>query len=335
MKRFTLMMTALAIMSAHVGYGQEMGEIELKGGGRASGGYAEKKFKKAPRKVYIEEFRINYQLLYTDAESTRGGRTMGGGYQSSTQASVAVGIQSVTADDLKGLTNRLYEDYISQWQNMGYEIVTADIAASTEYFSGWDKTTGGNLSEAQKIGYTTATPNGFEYFVKKMSNKGKEKGNFLDKSHKLSYELGGAVVVRVNVTVPFMEDGESQGSKALTGVLGGVSKVVARPNFNISETSMASYKYATKKIAADAVAFSKLKNSLQINGVFEDKKYKAVSTADANQNWNNSAFVTVWNQSTENVQVADCDPEKYKSGVLEGISQYLTASVNQYKSYTE
>lgn len=334
MNRIKYLSLAVMFLLAFSGQGQSVGEIEMKGGGRSSGGFAEKKLKKAPKQVYIAEFRINYQLLYTDQESTQATSTMGGGYRGGSSASLSVGVQSVKPSDLIELTDKMYADYVAGLKKQGYSIISPDEAGKTAAYEGWERVKGGTLSQAQVLGFTTVSPTDYEYFVKRTTAKGKEKSSFTDNSHKLSFEMDNALIVKVNLTIPFMEDAESQGSKALTKAIGGVSKVVAAPDFKISEKSQASYIYATNKFGPEAVALSKLDKELKIEGVFEDKKYKAVSSASSDQNWSNSAFVTVYDNATSFVQVAACDASKYKTGVLTAGGKFLSASLGQLQEYS-
>jgi hypothetical protein len=342
-----ILLLATGLLFSVYAQAQTIGPVELKKDGRSSGGFAETKMKKAPKKVYIAQFRIMYQLLYSVSESTDGGRTLGGGYKGGTSADVTVAIPSVTKEDLVETTNKIYNEYLDGLKKQGYEILEADAAAGSKEFAEWTKVKGGGLNEAQFKGYIMSTPTDFEYFVKKTTASGKEKSSFIDNSAKLSADLGGAIVIKVNLLIPFMSDAESQGSKALTGAVGGVSKIVLAPDFRLTNegvtaggfssdmgTTKVSYYFAEKRTAPDAVAFSILKNPIQISGVFEDKKYKAVSTADVNQNWEGAAIIVIENRSTSNIQKADCDPKMYKDGIYNASTQFLNASLGQLSSYT-
>ena len=323
-----------ALLMTMVSWAQNVGDVELKKAGRSSGGYAEKKLKKAPKKVYIAEFRISYQLLYSDQESTQGGSQMGGGAIGSSSASLTVGVPTVQQQDLIDMTDKLYADYVSGLKGQGYEIVSPDVAGKSEFYQDWQRMKGGNLNQAQRLGFITVSPSDYEYYVKKVTGKGKEKSSFTGSLHRLSFEMDNMLIAQVNMVIPFMVDSESGASKALTKSIGGVSKVVASPDFKLSEQTTVQYMYATNKFGAESTAFTKLDKELKIEDVFEDKKYKAVSSAQSNQNWNNAAVFTVWNTSTEYTQTAECDRDEYKNGVLTAGGKFLGASLDQLKTYT-
>jgi hypothetical protein len=64
-------------------------------------GYAQKKFDKAPKKIYVAQFRVVYQLMADWTESTQGGYQLGGGVKGKATARLAVGLQGIEDNDLK------------------------------------------------------------------------------------------------------------------------------------------------------------------------------------------------------------------------------------------
>ncbi len=308
--------------------------VEIKSG-RAAGNYAENKLKKGVKKIFINEFRVFFELIYVDQEQTRAGVNYG-----STKATLKVGLDGVSSDSLQRITDRLYKDYTEQLRSEGYTIVLADEAAGIKQFEDYQKVKGGTISSSQIHGFAMVTPTNYEYFIKKVDKKGKQKNGLMDKRPKISGQLGDVAVVNVNLMVSFMEEAESRGSKLLTDAIGGVSKVVAEPGFRLAAdlsgiTSQASYLQNIKS------GFSSLntpfKKDIRIEGVFEKKKYKAVSSAQQNTEYDYGAMSVVFSQHVDatNLQLIQVDQEKYYRGAYNACKLYLTESTNLFLKYSK
>lgn len=317
------------------------GEIELKSG-RAAGGYAEKKLKKAAKKVYINEFRVFYQVVYFDSDYARAGYDGGGasGHRGSASASLSVALNGVNENALIENTTKLYNEYVEHLKKEGFEIVSIDEAAKTSPFEDFERIEGGKLNTAQMPGYLMSTPKGFEYMVKKVTASGKEKKKFIPKDHKVSFELGKVIVANVNLYIPFMEESESGGSKMLKGAVGGLAKVVASPYFRLeADKTNSQYLFATNKFGPEATAFMPMKKNLEIDGVFDRKlKFKSTAKAENNQAYDAGAWTIVVpadDVKTSNIQFLDCDGKKYVDGAYKASSKYLTTTLNQLMEYAK
>lgn len=329
------------LTSAFIAHAQNVGPIEI----TTAGGYGEKNLKKAPRKVYIAEFRVMYQLLYHQTDEDKGGRTLGGGLRGNAKASVTIGLKGVDVPDLQEITNKLYADYTSKLKEQGFELVTADEAAKTETLAGWELKAGGEANEAQFKGFLMTTPSGYNYLVKRTTESGKEKKGFLDNSTKISRDLGGAIVAKVNLVVPMVEDAESTGSKMLKDAAGGIAKVVLRPALRIENQAIASgnatsdftttsgkYFYM-KSMGEQGICLTALKKPVEISGVLPDKKYKATATANTDI-WGTSAgyftIFSVTNEMIANMQAIECDRNQYVNGVSEAAGKFLNDSLSEF-----
>ena len=300
-------------------YAQEIPSFKLK-----EFSYGLKKLDKLPKKIYISQFRINFQTIYFDKEFRSGGYQMGGGYRGDVSASLQLGLNGLLEKDLQDITDNIYNDCLELIKKQGYEIVTADQAAGVSTYEEWERKTGGQLSRSQYDGYITATPSNFEYFVKKTKENGKEKSTFLDKSGKISKELDGAGVLRISINVPFAQDGESQGSKLLSS-LAKSAKLVAESNVYISSmpigngtgdiTSDTRVAFdAGKGLATQMSANWTLKDDIELNGLVEKKKYKAEESADRTWNSSNAGLFNVFSvddKFLKKTQQVDVDRTKY------------------------
>lgn len=309
--------------------------------GRAAGNTAEGKLKKASKRIYINEFRVFYQVVYFDSDYARAGYDGGGasGHRSAAQASLSVALDGVDEQMLTDNTTRLYNEYVSQLKSEGYEIITTDEAGKVPVFEEYERIQGGTLNTAQMVGYLMSTPKGYDYFVKKVNNKGKEKKAFIDIRHKVSNELNGALIVNVEMTVPFMVEAESKGSKMLKGVVGGLAKVVASPYFRLSGTNTnVSYVYSTNKFGPEAYVAMPMKKDIQIKGVFdESQKFKTTAKAENNQAYDAGAWTIVIpadDVKESNIQFVSVDTKKYVDGAYMASKSYLDAAFARFKEVT-
>ncbi len=312
----------IALFIALIGVdAQEVSKIVEFKDGRTSGSYAEAKFKKAPKKIFINQFNINYQLIYVDSEQTSEGV-----YKGATSSSISVGFEGVEETDFQGITDGLYNNYISQLKAGGFTVLSAEEASGIKEFAEYTKQNGGGISKAQYPGYGTSTPNGYSYFVKKISETGKEKATFMDKRLKIAKQLG-AVVVNINMKIPFMYDSESGASKLATGIVGGVSKVVASPYLRIDlDETKASY------VNIDCTLNLPMKDDIQISGVFKDEKFKSIAGAKLNSSYSMGYATMVVSEDVDvsNIQVAQGDPAKYIEGVKNAASLYMNKSTQVF-----
>lgn len=139
---------------------QSISEVKLRSDENGRG-----KLKKAPKKIFVAEFRVMYQLLYV-AEDTKKGSVFDGGMTGDVSVALAMGLQGITEDDLVQNTNHLYQTFTQQMKEAGYQLVSADAMAGIKEFKDWERKKGGGLSDAQFKGFVMSTPTDFEYFVK-------------------------------------------------------------------------------------------------------------------------------------------------------------------------
>lgn len=342
--RTTILLLLAGVIITSGAFAQTTGEPSYK-----DYGYGQKKFNKAEKKIYIAQFRVIYQLMADWTESTNGGYQLGGGVKGKATARLAVGLQGIEDSDLKEITDNLFNEYINTLKAEGYEIIPASQAAGTEPYSDFEQKTGGDLSLAQYPGYIMSIPTGFEYFVKRTTNKGVEKKTFLDDSPKLSVALDGAVVAKVNLVVKFVQEAESGASKALGKLSGSVAKLVMETDLRIANDAamgagtfttdvaqtQAMYTYAVRKIAPEAQCSFLLKDQVNIDGVVEKKKYKSVETANVDM-WGTQVgamrIFSADNAYFENIQAVPVDAATYKNGVQEAGGKFISATLNEFLS---
>jgi len=335
------LLTLIICSVCMIAQGQSVGKMEIK-----ESAVAEKKMAKAAKKIYISEFSVNYQMAYSQTSIARGGRELGGGYRGDAKASLNVAIPGVDPMELQKITDEVYQQYLQKLKGQGFEIVSADEAGKTEIFSDWERLDGGTISQAQFPGYLATTPKGFQYFVRKITKKGRKKNGIFEYGNKLSRQLEGAFIAKVNLTIPFIEEAEGGVSRALRKTVGGVAKVVVRPNFSLSpmETVQISKTGSASAITqSNYIYFESLKNQgsaryslkkpVKIDGVFKDKKYKASESADQDLWGTDAGHLRIFHFSDQEVastQAIECEPQKYIGGAKQVVNEFVMNSLNSF-----
>ncbi len=251
------------------------------------GSYGEKKLKKAPKRIYIASFAAYFNVAAEMTATSAGGRQIGGGsYKGSTSTYMGVAIDNIDSDDFIEIVDDVYKNFVQDLKDQGYEIITPDEAARAPFYEDWTRKPGGRISSSQIKGYVMAVPTGYEYFVKKESNKGKEKTTFVDKTMILSKDLDDAIIAEAAFIFPTI-DMEGKG-----GVYASGSKVKAYINYRMAPvggdgTAMNGTVYSRIKfvqgkgpgLSALSYLTCGLKKGVPIQGVFADTKFKESTRA--------------------------------------------------------
>jgi hypothetical protein len=310
------------------------------------GGYGQKKFNDADKKIYIEQFNINYQYLYAKAKVKRGGRQLGGqSYIGDAKAALFLGLGNIDPQKLQEITDKAYANFVDKLKSKGYQILTGDDFKNHSHYKNDDVVTGGVPKEDLK-GFISTRPSNTTFI-----NKGI---GMFNTTLSTSKKLDGIIVARVNILVPFAEDGESQGSKAIGKMLGGIAKVVAKPNLRLAKSTsiqsksklgfdkhklvMSTFDFGFKKNLKYQAWFTSAisKKGIEISDVLPNKKYKAVKTGKVDMSGehigNGYKVFNVPTREAKVIQNIKFDAGKYFNGVLEGINYYIGESTNKYLS---
>ena len=298
---FFLVITMIATSYCHAQ------ELEIK-----MNGYGEKKLKKFPKKVYIKEFNVNFQMA-ADAKAVS--KTTTNSRKGSSSASMSVAVTGVEVSDLQEITNSVYSDFIATLKNEGFEIVSAEAMSGAKFFEDHELLES-NVNEAQNPGYLKVTPEGFKYYVKGISKKGKEKQAAVPM--KLLKEFDDVLIITANY---------SFSSIYLT----------AKQNTTLG-TSSVKGKIGLKMPGCSIVAMGGIFTSLgfgpkkpqEFEGVFENEgeKLKAFSAATAPSF---SGFMT--HTSNDFTHEAVADGSKYKETTTGVINDFNNQALAQLVSY--
>lgn len=292
-----------------------------------------KKMAEAPKKVYLNSFKIYYQMIAEVEKTSYGGRQFGGGsYTGDATARMAVGVQGVSPDQLQALTNQLYTKMVTDLESLGLEVLTATDIPSIEYFNEWTTIEGPNINEEQVRGHLMVVPEGYAYNVKKITKKGKEKGKgvlgvqtMYAGGPKISSQLEDAIVADVEIHVPSLWLDAS--SKL------GTAKVKGGSYLRLATASKVDFVYGKlKKPGAPqpkAYIGTTLKKEVPINGVFDGEKFKAVATKSRTTVPDYAAFFTVEDREVSLTNYAECDGEVYRERVEQTVSEFMDISLNK------
>lgn len=329
-----MIVCVMTVASTSVSMGQTYsGEVQID----ELASYRTGKFKKAPNKVYIQSFRIMFQVMASaTAKSSEGVR------RGATSTSMAVAVTGVDLPDFQTVTDQLYNDVVASLKSKGYEIISADEAGKTEHYKDWVPKTGGTASYAQIPGHVMITPTGYSYYVKGESKGGKEKGTLVDKSPILSKQLDDAIILDVSIVLPFVEMETSS-----SGMLG-FSAVKAKVDFGM-ETGIAGTAGALRQNTVKFVYGNAgmgqaesnlpivLKKKISVDGVFADKKFREFTSAASNSVYSAGYYsvVTVNNKNETVTHEAACDPEKYKAASLKLAGDLINQSLQKFYGYAD
>ncbi len=337
MKRYLFILGLVAIMGTV--QSQSLEDFELK-----VTDFGAKNIRKAKQKrLYVAEFEINYQLMGNFSETAQGGRQVGGSYRGDATASLVLGVPGIEVEPLQQNVDDMYNMFLERMKAEGYEIVTPEEAAKTKQYSDWERFEGGTPSESQNLGYIQCIPNGLSYFKKKIKKGRAKTGMFNDITMtKLGKSLN-AVVAVVKLNIPVFAEAESAGSKMLSSAVGGLAKVVVKPDFRIAtgiyfQTGSMSGEFVPSKVSffysnlARVDAFPK--KDISITGVFDnDKKYKASQAASTTYSGTALGAMTLFsvdNRTMEKMQNVECEPEKYYAGVKLASEKFIGTSLDEF-----
>lgn len=265
---------ALAIFSAHA---QSITEKEVK-----ASGFSQGKFKKAPKKVYINSFNVYFQVVGSASASTMGGEQFGVAH-SSTNTHMGVQLEGVDTEDFLQITNAGYDLFTSSLQSKGFELLSADEAGKTTLYADWLRKEGGVLSTAEVPGLVRATPEGYAYFVRGEKRSGKEKDTFFDRAPALSKELNDAIIVDITFTIHFVD------MKTFSSELLNVSNVKGKIDYKITRTAGATneltrcnFSFGKTLTAATGQITNDLKKAFRVEAkIFEDESFKEMNVASS------------------------------------------------------
>lgn len=332
---------ALIVVSACTNaFSQTLGEFKPK-----DQSYGVGKAKNATR-LYISNFTVNYQVYNEKTKFKQGGAMFGGGYRGDAKAEASVGLSGLTEADVQQVTDKLYADFVADVKAGGLTIITADEAAKTSTYEGYERLKGGKVNLAQLPGTMTTQPTGYEFFVKSVDESGKTKsggffGNNLSQHAGLSKQLGDAIIANVDIYVLFVEDQNA--------FQGGGANVKIKTNLRIADqeaitmaktsglrlkgqntvtavNSNVTFTHGKMGLGATTSFAGMLGKPLEINGVIDDVKVTSFARGSADALGTKTIYGTFFSpedRTSETNKVVPLDVKKYTDGVYEAAKKFI------------
>tara|TARA_R110002049_G_scaffold271718_2_gene448939 strand:- start:3954 stop:4997 length:1044 start_codon:yes stop_codon:yes gene_type:complete len=320
----------------------QVGEVNLKD----IGGFG--KFKKFEKKVFIAEFVVNYQVLYTATDKKSAGQFgVGGHYQGSAEASGAMGLKGISDELLKKMTNKLYKEYIDKLKSEGFTFVDPANANNSKAYEGLELIEGGEAF-VQYPGTISVTPEGYSFYkTKRLKNKN---GTVMfDNSPGISRDLDDAIVARVALNVQFAKPGQQfiktgasvkiksnlcvTDNMVTSQIAEGGKLIQFNENDVVSVASKVSFGVGKKMAAHEAAYNGIVKKQVTIDGVLDDTKVNAFargSAATSSQTFGNYTTYFFDTKTDIVIEEVEVDLEKYEQYVGEALNKVLLGHTNLF-----
>ena len=312
MKLITLLLAICLV--APVAYGQTLTEKDI----NDKGSLKPAKLVNAPRKVYIQSFKVLYQMLAEAEATAHGGRQFGGGkVAGKATARMAVGVKGVDVPDLQEVTNQLYAEFVAELKSNGFEIMTGKDAQGIKFYENWELIEGPHVNQEQLPGYLMVAPEGYDYLVKRVTKKGKEKTTFLDKAYVVSKQMDDVIVADVQFVLPSIWL-DAKSSQFL-----GTAKVKGGPAFQLQNATVKFQSGQGKGMIPKASYYTMLKKPVPIPGVFKAEKFKAATLTQKTTVPSYASFFTVNNVKVDLGNYIECDANEYKTAAKNVMDQYM------------
>ncbi|MCO6175436.1 hypothetical protein NHF50_10315 [Flavobacterium sp. NRK F10] len=305
--------------------------------------------KKKPKKIFVNDFVVHYQF-YNQKEKTSKGGMLGNVLKGDAKSKLFLGLDNLTEQDFKDITDELFSDFKSQLDQKGYEFVDGKNYENTDAFKGRERIENYPVDYNVFPGVASVHPSDYAFYS---SNENFLKMNY---SSKLSKDLEDAVVANVTLFVFFIEDKNSwsQKNKSANIKVETQLRIVAYDNVKaINEKEVSKLRALTigKKKQVDISAQSQieftcgrnpiggspdvsyignLKNDITIEGAFVNTTIKNEAKNDEDYIGTETAFGKVYraqNITVANSYILPVDAEEYKKGVVKGGKAFIKAHI--------
>ncbi|MGV7104924.1 hypothetical protein [Flavobacterium sp. U410] len=334
----------LALFSIILSNAQSISEVKTKD--RSVG---TNQLKKKPKKVFVNDFVVHYQFYNQKEKSSKGGM-FNGVLKGDAKSKLFLGLDNLTEQDFKEVTDDLFTDFKNQLNQKGYEFVDGKNYEKSDAFKGRERIENYPVAYDVFPGVASVRPSNYAMYS---SNENMFKINY---GSKLSKDLDDAVVANVELFVFFIEDKNSwaQKNKSANIKVETQLRIVAYDNVKaVNEKEISKFQALTvgKKKQVDIPAQSQieftcgrnpiggspdvnyvgnLKNDITIDGAFVNTTIKNDAKNDEDYIGTNTAFGKVYranNITVANSYILPVDVEKYKQGVLKGGNAFIKSHI--------
>jgi hypothetical protein len=176
---------------------QQLGEFKPKDDGFKANNIAD-----GSKKIFISNFTVNFEI-YKEAVDKKEAGGFGRSIKNAAKAKAAVGLASLDKDAIQAKTDQLYTEFVSEFKNKGYEIISFEEAGKTDSFKGWEKAVGPMLFETDMTGIIAVVPTNYSYYYKDRNAFSSKLDGFDKTAQNLSKELDDALIADVSLVYVF------------------------------------------------------------------------------------------------------------------------------------
>tara|TARA_R110002049_G_scaffold91333_4_gene227771 strand:+ start:768 stop:1820 length:1053 start_codon:yes stop_codon:yes gene_type:complete len=343
--RFNSSYLFIFLFAVTIAHAQNLGEFKPK-----DDGYKSNKIGDGPKKIYISSFTINFEI-YKEAVDEKKAGGFGRTIKNASKAKAAVGLASLDKEALQAKADQLYTEFITDFKNKGYELITSEEAGKTDTYKGWEKAAGPLFFETDMTGIIAVVPSGFSYFYKNRNAFSSKLGGFDKTAQNLSSELDDALVADVALVYVFSSMGTDWN-------IGNQAKVKLFVNYRLADTytvtdektsagltsmfdkskqavGLSSYVNFTRgklKIGGspESQYLGGMKSDLEIDGVMQKEKIAAYSTqTQATATLMNPIVSIRGDNYSETTKWLEPDGGKYAEGMYLAGKKLLGYHTNQ------
>lgn len=333
-----IILTVLSLAFALGVKAQTLGEFNAKTTEMGKG-----KLAKAPKKVYIASFNVNFEVYKEAMDYAKGGSTFGGGQRGDAAARAAIGLGGIDATDIQEKTDQLYKEFVAQLKAGGLEIISADEAGKTEVYEGWERGSGPFVLESGVPGVLLCIPEDQSQYYRGAKNDGRIKKGLLDDNlipARLSDQLDDAIIANVNLYFMFSEEGNDVFNvnaakvKIFTNLRMVGDYTVSAPKENSFFKGQESFDRISSGVifsqgkqgmASPVVFATTLKKPLEVDGIIKKEKEVAYQKQGSSMptSFSGVSYMDTADRFSKNATWIDVDSKKYASGLYMAAKKML------------
>lgn len=313
-------------------------------------GNSKKQLTKKPKKVFVNDFTVHFQFYNQKVKESKGGmfnKVLSG----DAKAQLFVGLDKLTENDFKQITDSLFTDFKTQLQAKGYEILDNSTLSNIDALKDREQIKDYPVVYDEYAGIATVHPSNCTFFDYKES---KLKPNYLSK---ISKDLDDAVVSNVELFVFFVEDKNSWSVKNKSANIKidtqlrivSYDHVMAVNEKKISKLQALTIGkkkqktiFAESKVefvcgrnsiggSAEISYLGTLKDDVVIDGAFQAGTFNSKAKTYTDNLGKETVFGKVYetkNTSASTTGIIPVDVDKYKKGVFDGASLFLKKHID-------
>lgn len=291
--KFLFSTLAVVLFSFTTFQAQSLGEFKPK-----DDGYKANKVSEGPKKIFISSFTINFEI-YKEAVDEKKAGGFGRTIKNAAKAKAAVGLSTLDKAAIQAKADQLYSEFLADFKNKGYEIISSEEAGQTEAYKGWEKAVGPAIFETDMTGIIAVVPTNFSYYYKERNAFSSKMAGFDKTAQNVSKELGDALVADISLIYVFSSLGTDWniGNQAKVKLFvnyrladsynvsdentsTGLTSMFDKSKQSVGLASQVNFTRGKLKIGGspEAQYLGGMKSDLEIDGVLQKEKIAAYST---------------------------------------------------------